>query len=127
MATLTIPTSADPFQQQKVRLDGIDFVLALSYNQREERFYLSIADDEGLVLVAGLKVQANWPLLFRYSYDTRLPAGELMAVDTTPDGSPPTLLELGESKRCVLTYYEAATMTRLAAERRAAAAAAAGS
>ncbi len=42
MATLTIPTSSDPFQKQTVRLDGIDFVLSLSYNQREERWYVSM-------------------------------------------------------------------------------------
>lgn len=114
MATLIIQTSPDPFQKKKVRLDGIEFVLSLSYNQREERWYLSIADDEEVPIIAGLKLQANWPLLFRHRYNTKLPAGELMAVDTTPDGSPPTLLELGKGKRCVLAYYEAVTLAALA-------------
>jgi hypothetical protein len=115
MATLTIPTTEDPFQSQKVTLDGVPFVLSLAYNQREDRWYLSLADDEGNPLLSGLKLQANWPILFRYSYLTTIPAGELMAIDTTTDGSPPTLLELGEGKRCVLTYFEAATKAALAA------------
>lgn len=119
MATLTLFTTADPFQKQNVNLDGVEFILSLAYNQREERWYLSIADDEGALLIGGLKLQANWPLLWRHRYNTKLPLGEIMACDTTPDGEPPTLLELGEGKRCVLTYFEAATV----AEQKAAAAA----
>jgi hypothetical protein len=108
MAVLTLLTTEDPFQKQNVNLDGVDFIVSLSFNQREERWYLSIADDEGTPLISGLKLLANYRLLFRHRYNTKLPAGEIMAIDTTPDGSPPTLLELGAGKRCVLTYLDAA-------------------
>lgn len=114
--TFILYTTADPFQKQNVNLDGVEFNLALAYNQREERWYLSIYDDENVLLIAGLKLQANWGLLFRHRYNTKLPAGELMAVDTTPDGSPPTLLELGEGKRCVLSYFDAAKVKELQAQ-----------
>jgi hypothetical protein len=116
MATLLLFTTADPFQKQNVNLDGVEFILSLAYNQREERWYLSIADDEDVPIISGLKLQANWRLLYRHRYNTKLPAGELMATDTTGDGSPPTLLELGEGKRCVLTYYEASTVAAIAAK-----------
>lgn len=116
MATLLLYTTADPFQTQNVNLDGVEFILALAYNQREERWYLSIYDDENVLLIAGLKLQANWRLLYRHRYNTKLPAGELMATDTTGNGEPPTLLELGQGKRCVLTYYEAATVAAIAAQ-----------
>jgi hypothetical protein len=110
MAVFILFATADPFQKQNVNLDGVEYILSLSYNQREDRWYLSLADDEGAPLISGLKLQANWGLLFRHRYNTALPPGEIMAVDTTTDGSPPTLLELGEGKRCVLTYFDAAEL-----------------
>jgi len=117
MAILTIPTSTEPFQRMTVRLDGRDYVLELRYNQREERWYLSIADDEGAPILSGLKLQANWPLLWRHRYNTQVPPGEILAaVTTATDRSPPTLNDLGEGKRCELTYYEAATLAEIAAE-----------
>lgn len=110
MSQLVIPTTADPFQQQTVQLDGIKYVMSLSYNQREERWYLSLADDEGAPIVSGLKLQANWGLFWRHRYNVKVPPGELMAMATTTDKSPPTLLELGEGKRCQLTYFEHSTL-----------------
>lgn len=113
MSVLILPTTADPFQQQTMQLDGIKYVMSLSYNQREERWYLSLADDEGVPLISGLKLRANWPLLWRHRYNVRLPPGEIMAIATTVDKSPPTLLELGEGKRCQLTYFERSTLLAL--------------
>jgi hypothetical protein len=111
MAILTIPTTSDPFQRMTVRLDGSDYVIELRYNQREERWYLSIADDESVPILSGLKLQANWPLLWRHRYDTRVPPGEIMVtVTTATDRSPPTLDDLGEGKRCELSYYDAAEL-----------------
>jgi hypothetical protein len=110
MAILTIPTTAEPFQRMTVRLDGRDYVLELRYNQREERWYLSVADDEGAPILSGLKLQANWPLFWRHRYDVRVPPGEIMAAATGTDRSPPTLTELGEGKRCELTYYDRAEL-----------------
>ncbi|MEI9951623.1 MAG: hypothetical protein WDO74_22250 [Pseudomonadota bacterium] len=108
---LTIPTTSEPFQRMTVRLDGRDYVLELRFNQREARWYLSIADDESVPILSGLKLQANWPLLWRHRYDTRVPPGEILAaVTTATDRSPPTLLDLGEGKRCELTYYDEAWM-----------------
>lgn len=113
MSVLLIPTSADPYQTQKVRLDGTDYLLSLSYNQREDRLYLSLADDEENPIVSGIKVLANFPMLFRYRYNPAVPAGEIFAFDLTTDGSPPSLAELGEGLRCELTYIEAATLAEI--------------
>jgi len=109
MAILTIPTTNDSFQRMTVRLDGRDYVLTLLYNQREESWYLSIGDDESVPLLSGLKLQANWPLLWRHRYNTSLPPGELMVTSTT-DSVSPTLSDLGEGKRCELTYYDRAEL-----------------
>jgi cag pathogenicity island protein 13 len=110
MTILTIPTTNDPFQRMTVRLDGRDYVLELRFNQREDRWYLSIADDESVPLLSGLKLQANWPLLWRHRYNVQLPPGEIMAAVTTGDRTPPTLNDLGEGKRCELTYFDRAEL-----------------
>jgi hypothetical protein len=108
MPIIAIPTADAPFYTQKTLLDGRDFILSFQYNQREDRIYLSIYDDESVLLIGGLKVLANYPLLFRHHYNTALPPGELIAIATTGDGSPPGLGELGEGKRCQLVYFDAA-------------------
>lgn len=108
MATQTIPTTpGDPFYSQTTRLDGRDYVLHFAWNQREERWYLSIHDEEDAPIVQGLKLIANWPLLRYYHSDSRVPPGEIIVVDATGDGSPPLLDELGPGKRCELTYTPA--------------------
>lgn len=108
MATLLIPTSPGvPYFTQKTRLDGRDFILKFSYNQREERYYLSIFDEQETPILMGLKLVAVWPLLRRYRANPALPPGELWVSDLTGNGEPPTLNELGEGKRCELTYVEA--------------------
>jgi len=111
VALLIIPTTpGEPYFRQKTNLEGRNFVLVFSYNERIERWYLSIFDDEETPLLQGLKLVANWPLLRHYRHDIRLPPGELMAI--TQDGStaPPTLNELGEGKRVELVYLEAADL-----------------
>lgn len=108
MAALLIPTSpGTPYFTQKTRLDGRDFILKFSYNQREERYYLSIYDEQEEPLLMGLKLVANWPLLRRYRWNPALPPGEIWVMDLTGEGTPPTLDELGEGRRCELTYLEA--------------------
>ncbi len=108
MATLLIPTSPGvPYYTQKTRFEGRDFILKFYYNERESRYYLGIYDEQEDPILVGLKIVANWPLLRHYGYEPRLPPGELMAIDLTGDGTPPTLDELGEGKRVELTYFEA--------------------
>lgn len=106
LAVVTIPTSSDrAYYTQRVRLDGRDFNLDFAWNQREERWYLSIYDEDNQLVHAGIKILANWPLLRWYKFDDRIPGGELEAIDLTGDASPPTFDELGTDARCQLTYF----------------------
>jgi hypothetical protein len=108
MATLLIPTiPGAAYHSFKTRLQGRDFIFRLSFNEREERWYLSLLDEEETPLLQSVKLLANWPLLRHYRFDPRLPPGELMAIDPTGNGDPPTLDELGEGLRVELTYFEA--------------------
>jgi hypothetical protein len=105
MATLLIPTSANPYYSERVKLDGRDYLLRFSYNEREERWYLSLYDDAEDPLILGIKLLTNWELLQHYHADPRVPPGELWVMDTTGNDDPPTLNELGVGKRCELTYF----------------------
>jgi len=106
MAVIEIPTSTDTaYRSQKCRLDGRDFVLRFSYNEREDRYYVDILDEEETPILRGLKLVSNWRLLRHYHHDPRVPPGELMATDLTGDNSPPSFGELGIGKRVELTYF----------------------
>lgn len=108
-----IPTRDDPYYQQRTRLEGRDYVLSFAFNEREQRWYLTLADEAESPIATGIKLVANWPLLRPYRYDPRTPLGELTVSDISGDSSPPTLLELGEGKRCELLYWTAAELAAL--------------
>lgn len=111
---LLIATREDPFYQQRTRLEGRDYVLSFAYNSREERWYLSLADETESPIATGMKLISNWELLHPYRYDPRTPPGALAVSELSGDGSPPTQLELGEGKRCELLYWTAAELAALA-------------
>jgi len=109
MAVLLIPTTPGvAYYQQKTRLDGRDYVLHFAYNEREDRTYLHLHDEEDVPILKGLKLITGVPLLRHYRFDTRVPPGELMVIDLSGVGEPPGLNELGEGLRCQLTYFDAA-------------------
>lgn len=113
---LLIPTREDPYYQQRTRIEGRDYVLAFAFNEREARWYLTISDESEDPIATGIKLVSNWRLLAPYRYDPRCPPGELTVSDISGDASPPTLLELGEGKRCELIYWTADEVAEIDAE-----------
>ncbi len=111
----TVPTSSDPFYTQVSDFDGVNYSLEFRYNQRETCWYLSIADDIGNDIINGIKIVCSIPLLRRFS-DTRLPPGELIAVASGDDDSPPGLTELGDGLRVALHYITIAEITAIQAQ-----------
>jgi hypothetical protein len=109
-----ITTREDPYYTQRTKLDGRIYVMRFAYNEREARWYLGLADDADEPIASGIKLIANWSLLYPYRYDPRAPLGELTVTDLTGDGSPPTLLELGAGKRCELIYWTRAELEEIA-------------
>lgn len=103
MALEAIRTFDDPFYSMTVALDGSDYLFEFRYNQREDCWYFDLSLTDGTLLVAGVKVVCNRPLLKRF-VDTRLPPGTLIAFSSTNDASPPGLTELGEDRRVTLVY-----------------------
>lgn len=112
-----INTLEEPFYRERVRLEGRDYVLDFGYNEREERWYLSILDDEEEPIAKGIKLITGWSLLYPYRYDDRCPPGEMTVADLTNDLTPPTLLELGEGKRCELLYWTRDEIVAIEAKR----------
>ena len=92
---------------QRTTLDGVPYLLTFEWNGREGRWYLSVADVDGELILASRKIVCNWPLLDGWS-DERRPAGELVAWDLSGAGLDPALDDLGTRVR--LTYYDAAEM-----------------
>lgn len=106
MTAFLLPTATDrAHYSQRVTLSGRDYTLVFRYNQRTERYLLTLQDAEENTIVAGITIVSNWPLLRWYRYKPELPAGELIAQDLSGDGSPPKYGELGEGKRVELTYF----------------------
>ena len=110
-----IYTREDPYYSQRTQLDGRDYVLTYAYNEREERWYLSIADEDEVPIATGIKLVANWSLLHPYRYDARTPPGQITCSDISGDGTPPKLAELGAGKRCELLYWTRAELDAIAA------------
>lgn len=104
MTVYLIPTSTDPAYTQRTKLDGVEYVLTFEWNERDARWYFSIADEDGEPIASGVKVVADWPLLRRV-VDPRCPPGEIGAVDATGAGEPPGRYDLGE--RVKIYYYDA--------------------
>jgi hypothetical protein len=64
-----------------VELDGRTYTLHVHWNERESAWYMDVHDAEDVVLVAGIKLVASFPLLSSYHAREWCPAGEIMIVD----------------------------------------------
>jgi hypothetical protein len=111
MALLTVPTSTEPFYDQISELDGINYLLGFRYNQREDRWYLSISEESGTPIITGIKLVCNWPLTGGF-HDARLPPGVLTVLSAIDaNQAPPGFDEIGPSRRCELHYLPATEAT----------------
>lgn len=79
MALLTIPLQNDIGNfNERLTLDGVDFVLDFQYNGRLDRWFMSIKDADEVVLIDRIKVNkdVNWFLQFNYK---EIPQGDMIA------------------------------------------------
>ena len=107
MAVHQVPTTPGvPFYSQVTELDGIEYLLTFAWNGREGAWYLSIANNQGNLIRAGIKLVPNWPLLRKVRHEMR-PPGELMVLDEAGVGI--TLDNLGTD--VVLFYGDQETVS----------------
>lgn len=107
MTALRIPTSTDPklgHYDERVRLEGQDYILGFDWNERDASWYLTLSTADGTVLARSIKIVLEYPLLRRL-VDKRVPPGELVAKDLTGRRLKPGLNDFGS--RVVLFYYPA--------------------
>lgn len=109
MSILLVPTDSGPFFDQISELDGVDYRLTFSYNQRERCYYMSIGSPSSTDdILSGIKVVSNYSLIRRYNGNAGLPPGDLIAFSTAgASDAPADLGELGEGQRVELHYLSA--------------------
>ena len=78
---LTVPiASLNAKNSQTVQLDDVVFRLTFVFNTRCLAWDITIGEQDGTDIVAGIKLVPQIDLLFRHK-DERLPTGRLFAVD----------------------------------------------
>ncbi len=93
----------EPLYRERVRLEDRDYVFRFDWSNREQRFYMSIKDQDEELLLLGIKIVANWGLLAQHHFNLALPPGELIAIDAETGGEPPTFNDFGTRVR--LFYF----------------------
>jgi hypothetical protein len=86
-----------PNYRQRTHLDGVEYELVLRWSDREAAWYLDLNRSTGELLVSGIKVVCNLPLLYRFHGIDGVPPGELIATDGRPEPHDPLLDELGDA------------------------------
>lgn len=105
--TKLIPlTDASPNFTQIVTLDGVQYTMTLLWNDRVNRWFMSLDDLEGNRLITGRKLCAMMPWASHETIDG-VPPGKLWVVTTGDSDDDPKLTDLGN--RVHLMYVEEAS------------------
>jgi len=110
MALMSIPTpnaSVDANIFFVVELDGAEYQLFMKYNEREDAWYLDVADTYGNPIRSGMKMVCNFPFMRTCMIETR-PPGEFLALDTLTPPRDPGLTDMDQ--RIELVYEEAESL-----------------
>lgn len=103
MAITNIPlrndTSSFDFD---ITLENVPYNFLLVYNQREDRWYMSIRTVSGDQILNGIPVMVVWPMVARFK-DERLPPGILFSASLDTPAVDPTRYDLEKS---VLLFYQ---------------------
>lgn len=107
MIQIPINPNPPPHFSLQPELDGVTYTLVFDWNDRDGRWYATLADAEEQVLIPGRKVVPDFPLFARKRGPT-LPTGQLIALDTSGAGLAPGLTDFGS--RVLLLYIPAAEL-----------------
>ena len=114
MAIERIPAdSSAPYYEIEIELDGVEFKLEFSFNDRDDAWYMTISSTDDTLLRAGIRIVNEWVLLRLWAEATR-PEGEIVSVNQGEVLDPPTLEQLGEE--VVLTYLDADEIASITAQ-----------
>ncbi len=78
-----------PNHEFSIELAGEVFLLQFQFNFRDQRWSMTVKMEDSTILVAGVVMLTNWPLLDRFK-DVRLPKGTFWVIDETGLNSEPS-------------------------------------
>lgn len=108
MAYQEIPVTSDPpSYTYQIDLDGRSYGLDFHFNARMAKWFMAIADADGVQLLGAIPLLAGPPILNRFK-NTLLPPGEFLVFDTTGQNLSPGADELGS--RVKLLYIPLADL-----------------
>jgi hypothetical protein len=79
--SFNIPLFDNANFSETVQLDGNNYGITLTWNGRGKFWSISIADGNGNLLRAGIRLSTFYPIKLQYRYDNRLPSGDFLLVD----------------------------------------------
>ena len=97
-----IPLSSDPFYDQRAVLDGREFLLKFQYNERIDRWDLSISSETDIILRSSIRLVLDFPLIRKRTRDD-LPAGQL-EVQAKSLGLGAVTLQAVQNRQVALIY-----------------------
>ncbi|HEX5035128.1 MAG TPA: hypothetical protein VFW62_11675 [bacterium] len=97
--------SAQPSYRLRLEIEDRTYIFRFYFNERSNRWIMSIYDDQEQQIVVGMALNVNFALLGQYA-DQRLPPGEIILFDTSEKNQECGRDDLGN--RCVLLYDDAA-------------------
>lgn len=96
--------NSEPRFKIRTILDEIEVILKVDWNDRAERFQLSVYDANENALVEGMTMNVDSEIMNRYTIEG-LPKGMLILYDTSKTHTEAGLEDLGD--RCKLIYQSA--------------------
>jgi hypothetical protein len=100
-----IPLSSNTsFFALNIKLEGVSYNLEIHWNDRENHWYMTLADGNGTPIARQRKLVVNTALFARETSEQAFP-GLLTLLDTSEVGIEAGLFDLGN--RCILLYVNA--------------------
>jgi len=107
MTTLVFPNNISSFDTKyRVTLGGREYLLRLRYNQRLERYFGELYNEDDQLVRGSVKVVTDSLMWQQSGYDEDMPDALLWPLTLSPDTSPPTLSELGKDLRVEIVVFE---------------------
>ena len=102
---LRIKIEDNTHQEKLVTLNSNSIFMTISFNTRDNRWYLDLVDRNGLDLLSGVKILAPQNLTAKYINTNKLLGGNLYCVNTKGNGQDITRDNFGTDKQFQLWYY----------------------
>lgn len=108
MLKIPLPKNQENNITQRTALDGRNYFLSFYWSARDEKYTLKVAKSNGDILISGVKLVPNLPLLRTVAWSADAPAGQLILLN--PTNSDPIISNIEDSTLFYLTGDEVAEL-----------------